>query len=146
MATQVYKGFYQSLDAGTLTPTPDIRCALAMTGFSFGADSINLDDGTLDEFDGSGYARYDVANPTGAYVDADDAFVIDGDSGSFGDPVGIGTDDLERLVVYLHVDGTAANDIILASTDTGVAGAVVSGGALELVVPAEGLIRVRTAD
>jgi hypothetical protein len=146
MATQIYKGFYQALDAGSLTPTPDIRAIVTMTGFSATADAINLDDVTLDEFDGSGYVRLDIANPTGAYVDADDAFVVSGDDGSFGDPVGAGSDDPGWLVIILHVDGTAANDIILASTDTGIAGAVVSGGAMSLVVPAEGLIRVRTAD
>lgn len=146
MATVIYKGFYTALTAGQLSGTPDIRFLIAMTGFTFDEDSVNLDDGTLDEFDGSNYARYDAANPTGGYIDADDLFKLDCDGGDFGtSPSGAGTDDSAYLVCYRHVDGTAANDIILFSTDVGVPPSI-HGGAITLVVPAEGVLLVRTAD
>lgn len=145
MATVIYKGFYTALTAGSLSGTPDIRAAICMTGFSFDEDSINMDDGTLDEYDGSNYARYDIATPTGGYVDADDLFKIDGDSGDFGtSPIGAGSDVAAYLVVYLNVGGSDATSIILMSTDVGVPPSI-SGGAATMIIPAEGLILVRAA-
>lgn len=146
MGLVVYKGFYQDLAAGNLSGSPDIRSALVMPGFSFDEDAINMDDGTLDEYDDGSYARLDCGSVTVAYVDADDLLRIDCANGDYGTAlVGDATGDLERVVFYRHVGADSAN-VILWSNDVGVAGATVSaGGALTLIVPDEGILEVLQA-
>lgn len=145
MALTVYKGFYNTLIAGGLSGAFDLRFLIAMGSFAFDEDSINLDDGVIDEYDGSNYARYDAGSVTAAYVDASDLYQIDCADGNFGSsPAGAGSDDAAYLVAYKHVDGTAANDIILFSTDVGVPPAI-SGGLITLQVPAAGVLLIRPA-
>jgi len=144
MADQIYQGFYNALQAGDLAGTPDIRYALFMSGFSFDADSETLADGTLDEFDGGGYARQTAANVTFAYVDADDEMQLDSDDVEFGDPVAAGSDDITGVALLLYVDGTDA-DVILASTTAGGFPAQANNGSLTLTLPAAGLLFVRQA-
>lgn len=144
MADVIYKGFYNALESGALA-APDIRVGLFMSGFSFDADSVNLDDGTLDEFDGVGYSRLDAASVTTGYVDGSDEWQLDLADGDFGDPVAPGSEVIAGLFCYLHVDGTAANDIILASTTTGGFGANANNGPLSLTLPATGLLFARAA-
>lgn len=143
MADVIYKGFYEALEQGLLEGTPDVRCLLFMSGFTADADAVNLADVTLDEFDGSGYSRIDCANVVAGYVDADDEWQLDFDDDDFGEPVGPGSDDIEGMAVYLYVDGTAANDVLLASTTTGGFGVNANNGALNLTLPADGLLFVR---
>jgi hypothetical protein len=139
MAAQVYKGFWTALEAGSLA-SPDIRYGLYMSGFSFDADSINLADGTLDEFDGVGYARVDAASVTSGYVDADDEWQLDSSDAVFGDPVAPGSEVIAGMFGYLHVDGTAANDIILFSTDEGGFGVNANNGSLSFALPTGGIL------
>lgn len=122
MAKQRYKGYETARSAGDLETTPDIRFILCMSGFSFGADSVNLADGTLDEFDGANYVRYDATSVVSAYDSGSGEWRItcdNGDGDEFGTSVGPGSEAPSVLVCYLHVDGTAANDVILASSDDG---------------------------
>lgn len=145
MADQLYKGFFEALEQGLLEGAPDIRLFLFMSGFTADADAVNLDDATLDEFDGAGYARIDCANVVAGYVDGDDEWQLDFDDDDFGDPVAPGSDDIEGLGVYLYVDGTAANDILLGTTTEGGFGVPANNGSLSLVLPATGLLFVRQA-
>lgn len=137
MARQRYAGYETARDAGDLSGTPDIRFALCMSGFTFSASAVNLADGTLDEFDGANYARYDATTVAVAYDSGDDEWRITCDSGDgdeFGTSVGAGSEAPSVLVCYLHVDGTAANDIILASsTDGGFSDG--NGGDMGLTLP-----------
>lgn len=146
MGLVVYKGFYNDLAAGNLSGAFDLRAALVGPSFSFDEDSINMDDGTLDEYDDASYARLDCAGVTAAYVDADDVYRIDCTDGDFGTALaGDATKDLDRLVLYRHVGADSAN-VILCSNDIGVAGAVVSaGGTVTLIVPDEGVIEIAQA-
>lgn len=137
MARQRYAGYEQARSAGDLDGTPDIRIGLAMSGFSFTADAVNLADGTLDTFDGTGYADYDCAGVAVAYDSGDDEWQITADSGDgdeFGATVAAGSEPPTTLYVYLYVDGTAANDIILASSDDGTF-ADGNGGPMGLTLP-----------
>jgi len=146
MADVIYKGFYTALKAGSLNGTPDIRAFLFMSGFSFNADSINLLDGTMAVFDGTGYAELDCAAVTLAYVDADNEMQLDFDNGQFGGAeVAAGSEVIAGMAVYLFVDGTEANDIILASTTTGGFGVNANNGLLSLVLPVAGLLFARQA-
>lgn len=148
MADVIYKGFYQALAAGSLETAPDVRLLLFMSGFTFDADSIHLEDGTIDEFDGVGYAQLDCANVTAAYVDADDEWQLNFDNGTggeFGANVAAGSDVIAGLCAYLYVDGDPANDIILGSTTTGGFGVNANNGAVSLTLPATGLLFNRQA-
>lgn len=143
----LFKGFYDSLEDGSLEGAPDIRLALVMSGFTGESeeDSVNLADITdLDEFDGAGYARIDCANVAAGYDSTDDEWQLDFDDDSFGDPVAPGSDDIYGTLVYLYVDGTASGDIVLAFTTEG-AGVNASNGAVGFTVPADGLLFVRDA-
>lgn len=146
MADQIFKGFYQALEAGLLDGSPDIRVGLAMSGFTADADSVHEDDATdLDEFDGVGYSRLDAANVVAGYVDADDEWQLDFDDDEFGDPVAAGSGTIEGLFVILHVDGDPANDYLLGYTDTGAFGVNANNGPLALTLPTGGLMFVRQA-
>lgn len=148
MASVIYKGFYDAFEAGSLTGTPDIRCLLVMTGTTCDTeeDAVNLADfTTIDEFDGVGYTRLDCASVTTGYDLTDDEWQLDFADGDFGDPVAPGGDVIQGMVVYLYVDGTAANDIALGYTDSGGFGVNANNGALNLTLPAAGLMFVRQA-
>lgn len=138
MADQLYKGFWNDLIAGALA-TPDLRVFLFMSSFSADADAVNLDDATLDEFDGVGYSRIDCAGVTVAYVDADDTVYIDFDDDTWGAIVAPGSEAPSGLGLYRHVDGTAANDVLLATITTG-SFVNANNGEYNLVVPANGLL------
>jgi hypothetical protein len=148
MADVVFKGFYTALQAGDLAGTPDIRCLLTMgdTTCDTEEDSVNLADFTdIDIFDGIGYAELDCASVTFAYVDGSDEMQLDFADGDFGDPVAPGTDDISGMLVYLYVDGDPDNDIALGWTDAGGFGVNAANGALNLTLPAGGLMFVRQA-
>ena len=137
MTRQRSAGYEEARGSGSLEGTPDIRVALAMSGFTASADAVNVADLTLDEFDGAGYARYDATGVAVAYDAVSDEWRITCDNGGgdeFGDPVGAGTEPPVMLVVILHVDGTDANDIVLGWSDEG-SFAQGNGGAMGLTLP-----------
>lgn len=147
MAAVIYQGFYQALEAGSLA-SPDIRILLVMSATTCDTenDAVNLADFTaLDEFDGVGYVRLDCAAVTTGYDTGDDEWQLDFTDGSFGNPVAPGSDVIQGMVVYLHVDGTAANDIALGYTDSGGFGVNAANGDLALTLPATGLMFARAA-
>lgn len=115
-----FQGFEDARDAGDLAGTPDLRVALAMSGFSFTENAVNLADGTLDRFDGANYQDYDAAGVAVAWASNQRVWTCDNGAGDeFGTSVAAGSEAPVWLVVYLYVDGTAANDIILAASDEG---------------------------
>jgi hypothetical protein len=141
----MFQGFYQALAEGLLDGSPDVRLILTMSGFTADKDAIHLEDVTLDEFDGLNYVRIDCANVTSGYDETDDEWQLHADSDSFGEDVAPGSDIIEGMVAYLHVDGTEANDMILGRTTEGGFGVNAANGDLSLTVPASGLLFDRDA-
>lgn len=123
--------------------TPDIRVAIVMSSFSGETEkaSVNIADLTaLDEFDGLGYTRLDCAGVAITYDSGSHEMRIDFDNGAgdeFGDPVTAGTAVAYGFILYVHVDGTDANDILIGFTTDG-AGINANGGKLGLSIPAAG--------
>jgi len=144
----IYRGFYDALAAGDLETTPDIRVKLVMTATTCGTeeDAVNLADfTTIDEFDGVGYVELDCASVVTGYDATADEWQLDFADDDFGDPVAPGSDVIEGMLVYLWVDGTDANDIALGFTTDGGFGVNANNGALDLAVPADGLMFARSA-
>jgi hypothetical protein len=148
MADTIFRGFYQALEAGLLTGSPDVRVKLVMGSFSGEAeqDAVHVGDLTnIDEFDGLGYGELDCANVTAGYVDAADEWRLGFDAAEFGDPVAPGSDVITGLLAILHVDGDPDHDHVLGFTDAGGFGVNANNGPLSLTLPAAGLLFVRQA-
>jgi hypothetical protein len=148
MADTIFKGFYQALEAGLLTGSPDVRVKLVMGSFTGEAeeDAVHVSDLTnVDEFDGLGYGELDCSGVTAGYVDADDEWRLGFDAADFGDPVAPGSDVIKGLLAILHVDGDPAHDYVLGFTDAGGFGVNANNGPLSLALPAAGLLFVRQA-
>lgn len=147
MASVIYQGFYAALEAGDLA-APDVRIKLVMSATTCDTeeDAINLADfTTIDEFDGVGYVELDCASVTTGYDATDDEWQLDFADGSFGNPVAPGSDVIQGMLVYLYVDGTDANDVALAYSDSGGFGVNANNGDLALTLPANGLMFARAA-
>jgi hypothetical protein len=124
----------------------DIRVLLAMTNTTADTDqdagSLSAI-GTLDEYDGAGYARAALAAQSVVRDDANNRAEIMATSPvSFGATVAAGTRSAQGAVVYRHVDGTAANDQPIAWIDTGGFPLNGGGGPFELAINAEGLLQI----
>jgi hypothetical protein len=124
----------------------DIRILLAMTNTTADTDqdagSLSAI-GTLDEYDGAGYARAALAAQSVVRDDANNRAEIMATSPvSFGATVAAGTRSAQGAVVYRHVDGTAANDQPIAWIDTGGFPLNGGGGPFELAINAEGLLQI----
>jgi hypothetical protein len=120
MAIVIFRGFREDLVAGDVTAAADVRIIPVMTGSSVESEpeAVNLADfTTLEEFDGTGYTRGDVANVAVTHGDA--STVVSGDETSFGTTVAAGTNPVIGFVYYRRVDGTAANDVAWAFNDSG---------------------------
>jgi hypothetical protein len=142
MTRQRTAGYEEARDLGLLEGSPDLRVALAMAGFAATAAAVHLDDITLDEYDGTGYARYDCAGVAVAYDAGADELRWTCDNGAgdeFGATVGPGSAPPTRLVLILHVDGDPANDYVLAWSDEGTF-ANGNAGALGLTLPNDVLL------
>jgi hypothetical protein len=124
----------------------DIRLMLCMTNTTADTDqdagTISAI-GTLDEYDGPGYARAALAAQSVVRDDANNRAEITATSPvSFGATVAAGTRSAAGALVYRHVDGTAANDQPIAWIDTGGFPLNGGGGPFELAINAEGLLQV----
>lgn len=123
----------------------DLRVKLLMSDTTADTeqDATNIDDiTTLDEYDGSGYAEIDGANLTVAEDAANNRAEITIDAGTFGATVAAGTRNAVGMLVYVRVDGTAANDYPVAWIDSGGFPFNGNGGAVNLTPNAEGLLQV----
>lgn len=105
MTTKVFncgKKDMLSVDAASA----DLRAALLMsnTDADTANDGIsNMDDLSLDELDGSGYSRQQLANVTLTVDDDNDRVELDCDDIAFG-ALGAGTRTVVGLIVYRHVN------------------------------------------
>lgn len=124
----------------------DIRLLLCMTNTTADTDQ---DAGTLsaittlDEYDGSGYARAALTSQSVVRDDANNRAEITATSPvSFGATVAAGTRQAAGALAYRHVDGTAANDQPIAWIDTGGFPVNGGGGAFQLAINAEGLLQI----
>lgn len=151
MGDVLYRGFFESLLAGDLDGAPDIRLLLCGTDFTGESEtgSVNVADLTdLDEWGATGYQQIDCDNVDFSWDASAGELQLTFDADEFnasGGTVAPFAYDAEYLVAKLYVDGTAANDVILASTDSG--GFPINGvnTAITYTPDAEGLIYVEQA-
>jgi hypothetical protein len=99
--------------------------------------------GTLDEYDGSGYSRVALS---GEVVNRDDpnnrAEIDASDLAPWFAALGVGTRQMQAMVLYRHVDGTAANDQPIAFIDTGGFPFSGNGGVVNVTWNAEGILQI----
>ena len=139
MAGIIHQGFYEALAAGLLEGTPDVRCYIGMEAYSYDADAIHIDDGTLDEYDGANYEALDLTGVSTSYDTASNQWRLYATSGTFGvNPLGVPTSDASAVAITLYVDGNPANDYMLGSIITALG--VTAGGVMRLNIPDTGLI------
>jgi hypothetical protein len=144
MADFWYTPAKQKLAKGDLDfDTADLRVILCMSNTTADTDqdaaSLSAIT-TLDEYDGSGYSRIDLAGAAVNQDDPNNRSEIDYSDGTFGATVGAGTRQWVGMCYYVRVDGTAANDYPVAWKDLTPANG--NGGAVNLTVNAEGLLQV----
>lgn len=125
--------------------TLDVRALMVMSNTTADTevDAANLAAfTTLDEFDGSGYSRPDLGASTVTQDDPNNRSEIDYPDFTFGATVGVGTRQAVGHIIYVRVDGTAANDWPVAYVDTGGYPFDPSGAAVNVTNPAEGVLQV----
>jgi hypothetical protein len=141
--------FHKALDKLTAANlTGDVRAALLMTNTSVAGDigaAATLDDiGTLDEYDGSGYARVALTNKSFTFSDPLDGYVWTSDPITWAN-LGAGTRSAAGVLLYLHVTNDT-DSIPILWLDTG--GFPINGNGLDFVVNPDatnGWGRVRNA-
>lgn len=149
MAQLIFQGFYDDLEAGTVTDAVDIRIMAVMTDTTCDTevDAQTLSDfSNIDECDGVGYAQLDLLNVTVAYDDTNDMLKIDADDGDLdggGDVINVSTRDVQGLVCYRYVDGTDANDVPWWYLDVGPY--TLGGGPFDITWHTNGVTRIKTA-
>lgn len=135
-------GYEEARDAGLLVAGADYEVALCMSGFTATPDAVNVADVTMDEFDGNNYVRYAATGVAIAYDSASDQWRVtcaNGDGDEFGAAVDPGSEPPSVMVVILRIDGTDANDYILAWSDEG-SFSNANGGAYGLTLPNDVLL------
>lgn len=124
----------------------DIRALLVMTNTTADTDrdaGTLSAIGTLDEYDGSGYARAALASQSVVRDDANNRAELQATSPiSFGGTVAAGTRQAAGIVVYRHVDGTAANDQPIVYIDSGGFPIAGGGGPFQYAINAEGIAQI----
>ncbi len=112
MAQIVYNEYKLLVARGDIDwENDDIRIALLMTNTT--ADTANdgvadLADLTLDEFDGSGYARQALGSQVVSKNDTNDRAELDAADVAFG-ALGVGTRSIQGYLIYKHVGADSAN-------------------------------------
>lgn len=141
----VYTGFKNRLLKGDVDfDTQDIRAMLVMTNTTADTDqdsNVVNDITTLDEYDGAGYSRAALASETVNQDNANNRAEFDAADFTFGATVAAGTRQAAGIVLYRHVDGTAANDQLIAYIDSGGFPFAGNGGSVSVTVNAEGLLQ-----
>ena len=139
--TKIAKGLLNLQEAGV-----DLRAKLCMSNTTADTDqdAASLSAiGTLDEYNGSGYTEATLAAQTVNEDAANNRAELSVTSPiSFGSTVGAGTRQAVGALLYVRVDGTAANDWPVAWIDTGGFPIDGGGGPFEIAVNAEGLLQV----
>lgn len=126
------------------TTGADVRAILCMTNTTADTDqdaatlsAISV----LDEMDGSGYSRQALTGETVAEDAANNRGEFDAADATFAG-VSAGTRQVAGILLYIHVDGTAGNDIPLAWIDSGGFPFDPGGGDIDVVWNAEGILQL----
>jgi hypothetical protein len=125
----------------------DIRVAIVMTNTTADTEqdaSVMDDFTTLDEYDGSGYARQALAGEAVNTDAANNRGEFDANDIQFA-ALGAGTRQAAALLVYRHVDGTDPNDQPIAYIDTtspSVFPFAGNGGDVDVAWNAEGILQL----
>ena len=124
----------------------DLRLMLVMTNTTADTEedsSVIADITTLDEYDGSGYSRAALASQVVTQDSPNNRSEVSATSPvSFGATVGAGTRQAQAAILYRFVDGTAANDQLVAFIDTGGFPLNGGGGPFEFAINAEGILQI----
>lgn len=119
MASVVYNEFKRANAAGEIDlNADDIRCRLVMTNTTCDSENdaiVNIADfATVDASDATDYADVALANEAVNKDDANDRAEFDADDVSFTGLGGDATRDYQGVLLYKYVDGTDANDLVIA--------------------------------
>lgn len=146
MANFAYTPYKERLLAGDVDmdeAANDVRVILCMTNTTADTeqDAANLAAiTTLDEYDGANYVRKALANQATNQDDPNNRGEFDADDITW-TALGVGTRQAQGMLVYRHVDGTAANDLPIAWIDTGGFPFSGNGGNVAVTWNAEGIIQ-----
>jgi len=141
-----YTPFKERLLAGDVDmdeAANDVRVMLVMTNTTADTDQDAANIAaitTLDEYDGAAYVRKALANQVTNQDDPNNRGEFDADDITW-TALGAGTRQAAGMVVYRHVDGTAANDLPIAYIDTGGFPFSGNGGNVTVTWNAEGIIQ-----
>lgn len=118
MASVIYNEFKRANAAGEIDlNADDIRIQLVMTNTTCDTENdavVNIADfTTLDEMDGTNYVVKALANEAVNKDDTNDRAEFDADDVTY-TALGNGTRAVQGALVYKHVDGTDANDLVIA--------------------------------
>jgi hypothetical protein len=144
-----YKGGKQAMAKADIDmDTVDYRIALLMTNTTADTekDATTISGGTgfttLDEYDGTGYARVALTSEAVAYDDANDRVEIDAsDLAPAWAALGAGTRQAQGLLLFAFITNDASS-IPLAWIDTGGFPFSGNGGAVNITWNAEGILQV----
>lgn len=143
MASFVYTPAKASLLSADLDlNSHDMRVALLMSNTTADTtqDATNLDDFTLDEYDGANYARKTLSGEVVNTDTTNDRGEFDATDISW-TALGAGTRQAAGMLLYRHVDGTAANDVAVAWIDSGGFPFSGNGGDVNVTWNAEGILQ-----
>jgi len=149
MASRIYNEALRAIAAGEIDlNAADIRAKLLMSNTT--ADTENdgvvevADITTLDVCDAAGYADIDMAGLAVNVDDPNDRAEFDANDLVFSGLGGDATRNAVGVLLYVYIDGTAANDKVLAFIEFTSA---ISNAATQVTVPwsAEGIIQFAQA-
>lgn len=118
MASVIYNEFKRANAAGEIDlNADDIRIHLCMTNSTAGTQNDGVvtvsNITTVDKFDGSGYVLKALANEAVNKDDANDRAEFDADDVTY-TALGNGTRAAQGVLIHKYVDGTDANDLVIA--------------------------------
>jgi len=149
MASVIYNEALRAIAAGEIDlNADDIRVKLLMTNTTADTENdaiVNVADfTTLDLCDATGYADVALANEAVNKDDANDRAEFDADNAVFSGLSGDATRDIQGVLLYKYVDGTDANDLVLAFVDFS---SDIPAAATQVTVPwdSEGIIQFAQA-
>lgn len=139
----IFKGFYNDADRYQPGDTPDLRILAVLSDFSAEEDAeTGADFASLDEYDGSGYTRYDAANVAITYEDGESPaqlqITCDSDPEAFGTAVDAASGPIHGLLVVRWVTDTSDMVPWCFKTASGFVNG--TGAGLGLVVPTGGFL------
>jgi hypothetical protein len=123
----------------------DFRARLVMTNTTCDTENdgiVNIDDfTTVDVADATGYADVALASEAVTKDDANDRAELDCDNISFAGMSGGATRSYQGILVYKYVDGTDANDLVVAFVEFA---STISSAAsqVDVTINAEGLFQL----